>query len=335
MELPINLKNLYRHWKFHTDPIVTNRSTSTPSIKFKDKKLIQNISWFITERMNIWRKKTLDTRAKGSILHRESFTEDSILSTYRFCNIFREFDRQTIEFHTLLNPLRDDFPLWLLNMFYFRMVARTETIKTVGLLSFDAVENKKFYKKLMDSSRPRFGTPYVFPVSTIQRSTTPTRELFIATYLPSIMKVIAKEISTWKRKSVYEGVESILPIFKYNHRFLWTEVLIDVAYQFPEYVDLYGRFPIGPGSLPTMKKIGEAILDSRATKGARGSQDKNDPSLLVQDLCWLDISTTATGGLTYNNKPLRLSAENWEGIGCEYRKYTNLKNGKGRRRIYH
>jgi hypothetical protein len=302
MELPNNLKKLYRHWNFHTEA----KPTEKASTLFKSQKLFKEITWFIKERNKIWKLKIAGTKPP--------YSPDPILSIYRFCNIFREFDRQTIEFHALLSPLRADFPLWLLNMFYCRMVARTETIKTIGLLSFDGKENKKLYKRLINSSRPRFGTPYVFPISVIQKSNTPTREKFITEYLPSIMNVVADEISQWKRKSVYDGVESILPLFKYNLRFLWTEVLIDVAYQFPQYVDLFGRFPIGPGSIPTMSRI---------------NLDK-DPSLLVTDLSLLFVDTD----ITFNGKQLRLSAENWEGIGCEFRKYTNLKSGKGRKRIY-
>lgn len=302
MELPNNLKSLYRHWDFHVNPNIPVNSENP----FKDQELFKDISWFIKERISIW-----NTKIAGLA---PPYTKDPILSTYRFCNIFRELDRQTIEFHTLLNPLRNNFSLWLLNMFYCRMVARTETIRNVGLLSFDSKENKELYERLVNSSRPRFGTPYVFPISVIYRSNTPTRERFIAEYLPSIMKVIADEISQWNRKSVYEGVECILSHFKYNLRFLWTEVLIDASYQFPQYVDLFGRFPVGPGSLPTMKKI----------------NSKKDPSLLVTDLSSLQIDTN----LTFNGKQLRLSAENWEGIGCEFRKYTNLKAGKGRKRIY-
>lgn len=302
MEIPDNLKHLYRHWDFHTKTAGSKRSIP----EFEDKVLFNKISWFISERMHIWKKKTAGEKPP--------FTKDAIFSQYRFCNILREFDRQTIEFHTLLNPLREDFPLWLLNMFYFRMVARTETVKNIGFLSFDEVENKKFYKKIIHSPRPRFGTPYVFPISVIQKSNTPTRELFIARYLPSVIKGIAGEITRWNRKSVYDGVASIIPLFKYSLYFLWTEVLIDVAYQFPEYVDLFERFPIGPGSLPTMHKINDA----------------KDPTLLVQGLASLEMDIH----LVYNGKPIRLSAENWEGIGCEFRKYTHLKEGKGRRRLF-
>jgi len=297
MEIPTSLKKLYRHWKYHTIATINPIPKDTIYI---------NISEFVKERISIWKKKTLKENP--------TYTKDPILGTYRFCNIFREFDKQTIEFHTILNPIRDDFPLWLLNMFYFRMVARIETVKELGLLSFDKKENEKFYKKFTALKRPKFGTPYVFPISTIMRSKTPTRELFITEYLPSIMKDIAKEISTWKKVSVYDGVSIILPKFKYNLHFLWTEVLIDVAYQYPEYLDLYKRFPIGPGSKPTMMSI----------------DSKKDPTELVVELSKIGFDI----GLTFENKPIRLSAENWEGIGCEFRKYTNLKAGRGRRRLY-
>lgn len=303
MELPSRLKDLYCHWGQHTGTIP---KPLAPEEVFADPEIFANISWFIKERLNIWQKKIY-----GSPL---PFTNDHILSRYRFCNIFREFDRQTIEFHTLLNPLRGDFPLWLLNMFYCRMVARTETIKIVGFLSFDTKANDVFYNNLMACPRPRFGTPYVFPVSAILKSPTPTRELFIVKYLPTVMNMVAQEILTWKKISAVDGVKKILPIFGHNLEFLWAEVLIDVAYQFPKFINLFKRFPVGPGAQPTFKKINSA----------------KEPTVLAEELSRVAFNT----GLTFNGKFLRLSAENWEGVGCEYRKYTNLKQGVGRRRIY-
>jgi hypothetical protein len=279
MELPSGIENLYRHWKFH----VLERENKSHSSVPKD------ILWFINERINIWEQKT-----SGAL---PPYTKDPVLSKYRFCNIFRELDRQTIEIHTLLNPIRDNFSLWLLTMFYARMVARPETLRLVGLLSFDDKENQKVFKKLSNHPRPRYGTPYVFPVSAIQKSKTPTRELFIANFLPNAMDKVAKEIQKWHRTSVYEGVEKIVPIFGFNLYFLWTEVLIDVAYQFPEYIDLFARFPIGPGSLPTIKTLAGNF----------------DPSIFVEKLAGYGITTD----ITYKGEPLKLSAENWEGIGCE------------------
>ena len=299
MELPTKLKKLYRHWRFHTTP-------ADGKYSFKQKALQKQVERFVAERMHVW-----EQRQAGKL---PPYTKDPIIGRYRFCNILRELDRQTIEYHELLNPLRDDFPLWLLNMFYCRMVARPETVRQVGLLSFDEKKNEALYERLRTSSRPRYGTPYVFPVSVIMRSTTPTRETFIARYLPEVMRKVAKEIETWKKESVADGVDKVLPLFGYNLSFLWTEVLIDVAYQYPQFIDLYTRFPVGPGSLPTMKRI----------------DSKTDPSKLAAQLA----NTSISSGITFNGKPVRLSAENWEGIGCEFRKYTNLKTGSGRRRVY-
>ncbi len=303
-ELPSSIRKLYRHWGSH---VVSNKVSPAADGIFVDPALFEEMRWFIGERMAIWKKKTEGAEA--------SYTDDPILSTYRFCNIFRELDKQTIRFHTMLNPLRKDLPLWLLNMFFCRMVARPETIEHTGFLSLDDdVENGRVFEKLMALPSPKYGTPYVFPISVIQRSDTPTRELFITRHLPTVMRAIADEIQSWKKMPVFDGVKRVVPTFGYQLNFLWTEVLIDVAYQFPKFVDLFARFPVGPGSAPTLARISPAV----------------DPSQLVVALSRLNVPS----GLTLDGVPLRLSAENWEGICCEFRKYTNLKQGRGRRRLY-
>ena len=299
MELPKHLCDLYRHWPRHVGAV--DRASD-----LADSLIVKEICDFAHERLLIWQKKALNEPMP--------YTNDPILQKYRFCNVFREFDKQTIAIHTMLNPLRDNFALWLLNMFYCRMVARPETIEGVGLLSFDLEKNRELYGRLMISSRPRYGTPYVFPISTIQKSATPNRERFICEYLPSIMKSIANEIETWESVSVIDGVKKILPLFGFNLYFLWTEALIDVAYQYPERISLFDRFPIGPGSIPTMRMIDRAA----------------DPVDLAVRLSSVPFDSE----ITIDGVPLRLSVENWEGIGCEFRKYTNLKAGKGRKRIY-
>jgi len=303
MELPTELKALYRHWPEHT---ARQAKQPNPYEVFEDEKLFKEISIFIHARMSIWEKKYTGMPPP--------YSDDPILSAYRFCNILRELDRQTIEYHTLLNPLRSDFPLWLLNMFYCRLVARPETVRSTGLLSFDYSNNEALYERLNKYPRPRYGTPYVFPISTILRSATPTREEFLTQYLPGVIEGIAKEISSWGKLSVVEGVRRVIPLFGFNQTFLWTEVLIDVAYQFPEHVDLYKPFPVGPGSSPTFKRI----------------NPHTEPSELAAQLGHLGFETN----LTYEQVPLTLSAENWEGVGCEFRKYTNLESGKGRRRLF-
>src|SRR3989344_26893 len=195
MELPTDIKNLYRHFPLH----VANRKGA------KEYPVPQELKSFIDERIKIWEQKVSGASPP--------YTNNPILAKYRFLNIF-----------------------------YARVIARPETIRAAGLLSFDKEENLKLYKRLVALPRPRFGTPYVFPISVIQKSKTPTRELFITEYLPSVMKKAAQEIERWGKMPVYDGVKKIIPIFGFNFTFLWTEVLIDAAYQFPDRIDLFKRF---------------------------------------------------------------------------------------------
>jgi hypothetical protein len=128
------------------------------------------------------------------------------------------------------------------------------------------------------------------------------------------MEEVSQEIEMWHTSSVTAGVGKITPLFGFNLRFLWTEVLIDVAYQFPEKISLFKTFPIGPGALPTFKKINPHL----------------DVETVGEQLANLGVESC----VRYNGSPLILSAENWEGIGCEYRKYTNLQQGRGRKRLF-
>jgi hypothetical protein len=263
---------------------------------------------FAIERMKIWEKveRGLDP----------PFTADPILQRYRFCNIYRELDKQTMEYHKLLHNIRNNFDLWLLNMMFCRLICRYETIERIGLLSYNRRNNERVFEKLRVLSSPKYGTAYVFPISAIMKSRFPSRERFFCFYLPEIMKSCVKIIRSFDRTGVADAVERVLPVFKYNLRFHWTEVLIDVAYQYPKYIDLFKRFPVGPGSEPTLKILNKAVNPEETCLALTRTGLKNFPYLF------------------YKGKRVWLSSENWEGICCEFRKYFNLQHGKGRKRIF-
>lgn len=301
-EISSQLKTLYRHWEYHT---IEPRSESRKSTL--DATTLSEMNYFISERMSIWDKKQRNISPT---------TKDLILANYRFCNVYRELDKQTIEIHTQLQSLLDNFPLWLLNIIFSRMVCRPETIKNIGLLSFSEKSNELVYKKLLNKSSPKYGTAYVFPVSAILKSEYPTRELFFTKYLPLVAEKCASIIVSQKRASVQEVLADVLLVFGFNFYFHFTEVLIDVAYQFPQYIDLYANFPVGPGAMPTMKLL----------------QSEMDPVAVCKSL--VTSKYDKSNLLSWNGMPIYLSTENWEGIGCESRKYRNLKNGAGRQRKY-
>jgi hypothetical protein len=301
MEIPSDLKSLYRHWPYHTHQPKANPFRC-------DTLVLDQIRSFAIERQKIWQKKSVNSPTP--------FTADPILAHYRFCNIYRELDRETINIHQILNPLRTDFPLWLLNLALCRFICNSATVKKIGLLSFDHVHNQEIYRNLCRLPSPKYGTAYVFPISAIQQSSFCTREKFLCQFLPTIIGSCASEIKTFNRLSVVEAISQILPIFGFNFRFHWTEILIDVAYQFPKFLDLYKLFPIGPGSLPTMLKLSANI----------------PPEDVCQSLASLDFSEFSF--LEFNGQKIYLSSENWEGIGCEFRKYQNLQQGVGRHRRF-
>lgn len=304
-EIPSELRGLYKHWQKHVD--AGGERASVRAKEVFDSSLLKKIEKFASERMHVWHKRYNSQP--------QPYTKNKILQDYRFCNIYRELDRQTIEIHKLLKPLEKDFDVWLLNLFFCRFVCKSETIKEVGLLSYNDKNNKEVYEKLLKLPSPKYGSAYVFPISIIQRGKHPTRESFFCLYLPQIMKGVAKEISGFNNISVVGGVEKVVSILKFNFIFHTTEVLIDVAYQFPEYINLFDRFPIGPGSEPTMKRLGSAEPEETC-------------------LALVSHKMSSFPYLTYDSKPVLLSAENWEGIGCEFRKYTNLSQGSGRKRKY-
>jgi len=302
MEVPDNLKDLYKHWDTHT-----KQNTSNSSIAVNTEVLNQ-IYPFIIERMLIWESKVQNKKTP--------YTKDKILSKYKFCNIYRELDRQTIEIHSSLKFIENEFELWLLNIIFHRMVCKPSTIKKIGLLTYKIEKNKEIFKKLTNLSKPKYGVPYIFPVSLLNKSTYNSREEFFCLHLPKITKKCAEVIKSFENISVVKALVQLLPVFGFNFKFHWTEVLIDVAYQYPHRIDLYKQFPIGPGAVPTMKKLN---IHEKPEFVCMSLINRNVPSFPY---------------LTYNGKNVRLSAENWEGIGCEFRKYSNLLKGKGRRRLY-
>ncbi len=302
MEIPQALKQLYKHWPEHS---IEKPKNAEGQVEY-NQPLMESIEAFIHERINIWEQKEQNQP--------KPWTQDPVLSKYRFCNIFREFDKQTITFHTLLKPLTTDFPLWLMNMFYCRLVANPNTISKTGLLNFSHADNIKLKYCLQNLPRPKYGTPYVFPVSTILKSKYPTRELLLTEYLPKNIKPLAETISQFRKEPVAKALGRVISKFNFNLSFLWTEVLIDTAYQYPNLLDLFEEFPVGPGAKPTLARINSAV----------------PPSILVQKLATQRKQT----GVTFGGTPVTLSAENWEGIACEFRKYSNLQIGKGRKRIY-
>jgi hypothetical protein len=306
-EVPQDLVDLYRHWQ-QIDCSEKGPPNNSSTLINQDR--MEEAIGFTYERMLAWKNRSAGISPTS---------QDRTIAKFKFCNIYRELDRQTIFFHKRLKLIEDDFEKWLMNMFASRFIANISTVESLGMLKVGR-EDRAALEVLKAMPSPKYGNAYVFPISTIKSSAWPSREEFLCLYVPTVIAKVAKVILSQKKGSVNELLNLILPIFGFNQKFLWTEVLIDVHYQFPELVDLNRDFYIGPGAKPSLSYL---------MSGLAGVSEQEVLAELAQRYSYIEGVN-----LSKNGKPILLTAENWEGICCEFRKYRNLKKGVGRRRIY-
>lgn len=271
-----------------------------------DQEILEDYRIYAKERMHIYNKKSnWDVRPR---------TNDPILANYRFCNVYRELDKQTLFIHEALLPHKHNFKLWFLNLMIFRCIESSETFSIIWL--HNGVHCDSWFHKINNTARPRFWTAYIFPPQIPKKCGYNTREERLAYFLPTIVDNLITEITSWHKMWVIEWVNRLIPIFWANLRFHITEFLIDISYQYPQFIDLRKPFHIGPGALPTMKLLYPWAVPSEVCEALIHSQPSNFPYLMI------------------NEKPVYLSAEAIEWLACEFRKYRNLRDGRGRKRKY-
>lgn len=298
----MQLQYLYSHRSDYQSLPKDNQSLHI----FLDQEVVIEFRVYAKERMNIYTKKN-NKESKPR-------TNDPILTNYRFCNVYRELDKQTLFIHKVLLPYKSNFRLWFLNLMIFRCLESIETFSIVWL--HDGIHCDDWFHKLNNSARPRFWTAYIFPPQIPKKCWYTNREERLAYFLPSIIDRLITEIKTWDKVGIVDWVARLIPIFWVNIRFHITEFLIDLAYQFPQYIDLWKSFHIWPGALPTMRMMNPKAIPSDVCQALIFTQPTDFPYLIV------------------NEKPVYLSAESIEWLACEFRKYRNLRDWRGRKRRY-
>ena len=292
--------SIYRHWSKYTQQDISEKKNSD-----FDQNLLNDFWWYAKKRMEIWHKKNA-----GLDWPR---TDDIILQTYKFCNAYRELDKQTIYIHTKLADIRDNFPLRLCNLMMFRFMAKIETFEHLWIYDWN---KKKYEDKLRALPSPKFGDAYLFPPQVPQTLWYHDRYDFICQYLPKISWELAGLIETFEDLSVSDALSLVLQKLNIWLKFHFTEILIDVAYQYPERINLNGKFWVWPGSRPTMKRF--------------------DAKKVPEEVCLLLIQTQPKDFpyLEIDGKQMPITAEWIEWLGCEFRKYSNLKLWGGKKRVY-
>lgn len=302
---------LYNHWnKCQIDP----RDTKIDLVAV-DSKLEQEFWDFVSERMNIFHKKD-----SGQAF---PWTEDIILKKNKFCNVYRELDKTTVALHQLAAPVLHDLELTLLNFFYMRWVGLPNIVEQVGLLDFSESTLQAARDNFDSIEGVRWTSAYNSAIAGIISTGCSTRQEFIFDFLPKRIKQIAAIISSKNDWSIIQLVEAIIPLVGFNARFMSMEVLMDVAYQFPEFINEFHKVFIGPGAVPS----------------ALAFNPKAKATDVIQTLMHTQ-PITDLNPLMIREKPVFITASNLENCSCEFRKYKNLLSGTGlkgktpRQRLY-
>lgn len=283
-------------------------------VKLSKKNL--KIFWYwINERHRIYLK-----RKKGKSF---PWTEDKILRTYKFTNVFRLLDRVTQELLKRVftkKNLKRDLSTIVFNIVKFRMFNWPETYDELGGFS-KRWDEKDAIKKLRQRQKRKqkvFTGAYIITNNGLKEE----KIVLVCRSLTAIYKDrkrIAKKIVKYPRIEDWVEMFSEFPMIG---RFIAYELATDVRYLakykvIPEPKDTYTWANAGPGAFRGLNRLHKRDLHTRISIG---QAVKEMQALLYKSKDRLE-----------NHVP-RLEMRDIEHSLCEYDKYMRVKTKEGRPR---
>ncbi len=287
----------------------------------------QDFFTFVYKRQLIWYKR-FRLKEKGP------WTQDLVLRNFKIINMYRELDRCTFYILQKLQPVNDRGAL-LLNIIFYRFFNLDQTYENLGIEPFSSLDpalREKLCLKMaaLKKMGPIFNNAYLiapsgkgvkheqvlegisslnipFLVTQLDAAQTPEQSFQVLLQIPLVGPFLACEIWT---------------DLTYFHFFLqeWTD---------NDFVN------IGPGAKWGLQILYGKLLKKELEKKLEYLYKKQEeylPTIHIQlheNYSWKDIAYENA----YSHYPF-LSITNIEGALCEFRKYTRLSQGKGRRRYY-
>ncbi len=281
---------------------------------------LDNFWRFIHERHKIWYQRFVLGRPAP-------WTKDTILTEFKFTNVYRELDRGTA--FLLDNICEKGEPIdqvW--NIIVYRMFNRISTYEHLKWHSFERWSNPKFFRKYFDALRAfgEQGNPlYTDAHMVCAYEHFPGKDKLerfeyifqgVISQMDTLMRIINKAKSL-------ETVHKALTRFPGIGPFLGYEMAVDISYCSWNNLGEDEWVNPGPGCQRGLKAIFPGV-----------KSDKDCQWLIkvlrqIQKKEWLRLKLPFDG-IAYQGKELTL--RNVEHCLCEYFKYWKAKNGKGRPR---
>lgn len=299
------LGSIYNHFsKYSTLPELIG-----PEYDVRLNTKVEQDFWdFCIERMSVYHRKVAGQEAPWS--------DDVILQKFYFTNCYRELDKTTVLWHSMLEPVKQDPVLLFLNVAYMRFCGRPSTIDATGLLNLDKKRLKEQWDIFNNLPEPKNTSAYLFPIAGALMLGYKDRPEFFFVHLPKIAEASAEIIWSSEDEPIGPVVERLLKPMGFGARFHLSEIMMDIGYIHPNLVNEFKEFAIGPGAEPICKALADKSNSRHVALTLMKHQPKEFPHLEV------------------DGKKVMLTTANVEQCLCEYRKYLNLKLGIGRRRLY-
>lgn len=280
---------------------------------------------FIYERQLIWYKRFI-------LKQKFPWTNDKILRDYKIINIYRELDKCTIYIIDKLKDIKDRKKI-LINIIFYRFFNQFnlyDKLKTDLINNIDEKTKKNLIEKfnrIKNKGEPIFNNAYL--ISSGEKGK--KKHISILNNLQNLnLDKIIKKIDTSKTpEESFEPLKQIPMIGP----FLACEIWTDLAYLkfFKQKWTDNDFVNIGPGAKWGLEIIYNQKLNSKEQKEKLNHLSNIQKKFLNKKYSnWKNIAYKHA----FSNYPF-LSLTNLEGSSCEFRKYWNIKHGKGKRRYFH
>lgn len=200
---------------------------------------------FIRERHAIWER-----RKAGQP---KPWTKDPILQSYRFCNVYRELDKETIAIDRLWRqPHRDDRHLWFA-MVVARLINWSPTLERLGYpVPFRPAAFQAKLERLQDEGGKVFGNAYI--VSTNGQPV--AKPEYLTDYVLRPLWKERERLAPVAGESLRSFATRLLP-FNGMGTFLTAQVVADMKYVEPlRRADDWSTFAFsGPGSRRGLNRV--------------------------------------------------------------------------------
>lgn len=290
---------------------------------------------FIFERQNTWYKKTVEKLYSP-------WSEDEILNTYRFCNVYRELDGGTIAISKYLHEKNISPEMKLFNIIAYRFFNRRDTIEVLfgGLLNPQDFTVKS-YEKCFDEEKKKgsiFSNAYLVSSHPYNPDYRPKdKHVQILLMLDDLKDNLSKIIKELQSSSPDEGLKIIEKNIKMAGPFLSGQILLDATYA-GDIINYSSNdfLIVGPGAHWGLNILfDKKLTKSEANKKCRylyAIQKESFANLLKnKNKDWKKINwkNEQYCGGEY------LSLHDIQNSLCEFRKYWRLKSGeKAKKRYY-